>query len=162
MGVAKPTLNPETVTTRTRMPQDKQLVGINLADVLNRRRLDQALNAKEFAVLAGVSYSTARAWFRLPGFPALNGLVFWSDFVRWRQEKVGVVTPSSGFPLGTKPATTRSHPETRGDCRRVRSEFSQKQVEPPPLMLVMAKAFAPNPAAPAKPGCDLLHFYCTT
>ena len=61
MGVARPALNPETVTTRTRMPRDKQLVGINLADVLNRRRLDQALNAKEFVVLAGVSYSTARA-----------------------------------------------------------------------------------------------------
>ena len=32
-------------------------------------RLDQALNTKEFAVLAGSSYSSAREWFRSPGFP---------------------------------------------------------------------------------------------
>ena len=114
MGVARPALNPETVTTRTRMPQDKQLVGINLADVLNRRRLDQALNAKEFAVLAGVSYSTARAWFRLPGFPVLNGVVFWSDFVRWRQGKVGVATPSERVPSGNE---TSDHKAPSGNRR---------------------------------------------
>jgi hypothetical protein len=66
------------------MPDDKQLRGIRLADVLEKRRLDQALNAKEFAVCAGVSYSTARSWFHLPGFPAFRGVIFWQDFVRWR------------------------------------------------------------------------------
>ena len=64
--------------------QDKQLRGITLEAVLEKRRLDQALNAKEFAVCAGVSYSTARSWFRLPGFPAFRGVVFWQDFVKWR------------------------------------------------------------------------------
>ena len=64
--------------------QDKQLRGITLESVLEKRRLDQALNAKEFAVCAGVSYSTARSWFRLPGFPAFRGVVFWQDFVKWR------------------------------------------------------------------------------
>ena len=44
--------------------------------VLEKRRLDQALNAKEFAVCAGVSYSIARSWFRLPGFPAFRGVIF--------------------------------------------------------------------------------------
>ena len=67
-----------------RMQDDKQLRGIRLKDVLEKRRLDQALNAKEFAVLAGISYSTARAWFHLPGFPVFRGVVFWQDFVRWR------------------------------------------------------------------------------
>jgi hypothetical protein len=66
------------------MTKDKQLCGIRLDEVLEKRRLDQALNAKEFAVCAGVSYSTARAWFRLPGFPALGGVVFWQDFATWR------------------------------------------------------------------------------
>jgi len=66
------------------MSTDKQLSGIRLADVVEKRRLDQALNAKEFAVLAGVSYTTARDWMRLPGFPAFQGVVFWSDFERWR------------------------------------------------------------------------------
>jgi hypothetical protein len=42
------------------------------------------LNAKEFAVLAGISYSTARTWFHLPGFPVIRGVVFWQDFVYWR------------------------------------------------------------------------------
>ena len=64
--------------------QDKQLQGVALASVLEKRRLDQALNVKEFAVCAGVSYSTARGWFHLPGFPAFRGVVFWQDFVRWR------------------------------------------------------------------------------
>ena len=63
---------------------DKQLSGIALESVLEKRRLDQALNAKEFAVLAGVSYSTARSWFHLPGFPAFRGVIFWQDFVQWR------------------------------------------------------------------------------
>ena len=66
------------------MTRDKQLRGIRLADVLEKRRLDQALNAKEFAVAAGICYSTAREWFRSPGFPEFRGVVFWQDFVRWR------------------------------------------------------------------------------
>jgi len=69
------------------MPDDKQLRGIRLTDVLEKRRLDQALNAKEFAVCAGVSYSTARSWFHLPGFPAFRGVVFWQDFVQWRSNQ---------------------------------------------------------------------------
>ncbi len=80
------------------MPEDKQLRGIRLTDVLEKRRLDQALNAKEFAVCAGISYSTARSWFRLPGFPAFRGVVFWQDFVQWRTNQNNVtdqsVTPS--------------------------------------------------------------------
>ena len=66
------------------MRTDKQLRGIRLAEVLEKRRLDQALNAKEFAVAAGISYSTAREWFRLPGFPVFRGVVFWQDFAQWR------------------------------------------------------------------------------
>jgi hypothetical protein len=71
------------------MPQDKQLRSIKLKDVLDKRRLDQALNAKEFAVAAGISYSTAREWFRLPGFPVFRGVIFWQDFVRWRTDQNG-------------------------------------------------------------------------
>ena len=66
------------------MREDKQLRGIVLKDVLEKRRLDQALNAKEFAVCAGVSYSTARSWFHLAGFPVFRGVIFWQDFVQWR------------------------------------------------------------------------------
>ena len=58
--------------------------------VLQGRELDQALNAEEYAVLAGISYSTARVWFGLPGFPAFRGVRFWSDFVRWRQAQTGL------------------------------------------------------------------------
>ena len=69
---------------------DKQLRDIRLADVLEKRRLDQALNVKEFAVCAGVSYSTARGWFHLPWFPAFRGVVFWQDFVQWRASLSGL------------------------------------------------------------------------
>lgn len=68
---------------------DKQLHGITLEAVMEKRRLDQALNAKEFAVCAGVSYSTARSWFHLPGFPVFHGVVFWQDFVQWRTSHYG-------------------------------------------------------------------------
>lgn len=69
---------------------DKQLQGIELEFVLEKRRLDQALNAKEFAVCAGVSYSTARSWFHLPGFPVFHGVIFWQDFVQWRADHTGL------------------------------------------------------------------------
>lgn len=75
---------------------EKQLRGISLDAVLEKRRLDQALNAKEFAVCAGVSYSTARSWFHLPGFPAFHGVVFWEDFVRWRAADATVKDSSDG------------------------------------------------------------------
>jgi hypothetical protein len=72
--------------------QDKQLRGISPDDVLKKRRLDQALNAKEFAVLAGISYSMARDWFRSPGFPVVpigtRPVVFWSDFEKWRAKRM--------------------------------------------------------------------------
>jgi hypothetical protein len=66
---------------------DKQLKGIKLQDVRMKRDRDQALNIKEFAVLAGVSYSVAREWFHLSGFPAIQGKVFWGDFVLWRRSQ---------------------------------------------------------------------------
>jgi len=69
--------------------RDKQLRGISLESVLKKRHLDQALNAKEFAVCASVSYSTARNWFRLPSFPCCRGVVFWQDFVQWRGSQNG-------------------------------------------------------------------------
>ena len=71
------------------MQDDKQLRDIRLEDVLEKRRLDQALNAKEFAVLAGISYSMAREWFHLQGFPVFRGVVFWQDFVQWRTAQNG-------------------------------------------------------------------------
>ena len=74
------------------MAHDKQLFGIKLKAVLQKQRLGQALNAKEFAVLAGVSYSTSREWFHIQNFPAFNGVVFWEDFVMWRQRRTGVAS----------------------------------------------------------------------
>ena len=90
------------------MPQDKQLHGIRLDDVLEKRRLDQALNAKEFAVLAGVGYSTAREWFRLPGFPILRGVVFWGDFVEWRRSRTGVNQAEGPSGRASKPVNGES------------------------------------------------------
>ena len=72
------------------MTRDKQLAGIKLKAVLQKQRFGQALNVKEFAVLAGISYSIARDWFRARGFPVFNGKVFWQDFVMWRQRQTGI------------------------------------------------------------------------
>ena len=83
----------------TRTPKgptsDRQLQGITLDSVMEKRRLDQALNAKEFAVCAGLSYSTARHWFHLPGFPVFHGVIFWQDFVQWRAAHHGQSSPST-------------------------------------------------------------------
>jgi hypothetical protein len=81
-----------------RHTDDKQLQGITLESVLEKRRLDQALNAKEFAVCAGVSYSTARSWFHLVGFPVFHGVIFWQDFVRWRTDHTGLAGQPENLP----------------------------------------------------------------
>src|ERR1700691_3495875 len=78
----------------SRRAEDKQLQAITLESVLDKRRLDQALNAKEFAVCAGISYSTARSWFHLAGFPVFHGVIFWQDFVQWRAGQNGFKSPS--------------------------------------------------------------------
>jgi hypothetical protein len=43
-----------------------------------RQALSDAENSRR------VSYSTARSWFHLSGFPAFRAVVFWQDFVQWR------------------------------------------------------------------------------
>lgn len=80
------------------MSHDKQLLNVGLDQVIEKRRLEQALNAKEFAVLAGISYSAARAWFRLPGFPVFCGVVFWQDFVQWRTVQAGLRRVNQAVP----------------------------------------------------------------
>jgi hypothetical protein len=69
------------------MTRDKQSSGIKYAAVLKKSRRDQALNMKEFAVRAGISYSIAREWFQLRGFPRVQSFVFWQDFVEWRKDQ---------------------------------------------------------------------------
>ncbi len=84
------------------MTHDKQLLHVGLDQVLEKRRLDQALNTKEFAVLAGISYSAARTWFRQPGFPAFSGVVFWQDFLQWRNAKIGLRNTSEPVTRNTE------------------------------------------------------------
>ena len=110
--------------------QDKQLHGIELRDVLQRRQLDQALSAKEFAVLTGVSYSTAREWFRLPTFPVLQGGVFLSDFVRWRQGQTGLDGPQERVPTATN----------RGDITPPSGLSSEKSTLSPRAARILAEA----------------------
>ena len=85
------------------MTKDKQLRGIKLARVLEKQRLGQALNMKEFAVLAGISYSVARDWFQLKGFPRFEGVVFWQDFVVWRNDRNGGRAADKNPPQPTAP-----------------------------------------------------------
>lgn len=83
------------------MGQDKQLRYVSLEAVVEKRRLEQALNAKEFAVLVGISYASALEWFHIPGFPVFRGFVFWEDFTEWRRSQTG---------LTSKPLETRNSP----------------------------------------------------
>ena len=98
------------------MSTDKQLRGIKLTDVLKKRRLDQALNVKEFAVLAGLSYSVAREWFQIKGFPRVQGVVFWQDFVQWRNLQNGGkhFSQNSPSPIASNNSTEFKRPATAG------------------------------------------------
>ena len=82
------------------MTRDKQLGGIKIQAVRQKRDADQALNIKEFAVLAGISYSVARDWFHSTGFPAVHGMVFWNDFVLWRRTRN--IKPAPAAPTSTE------------------------------------------------------------
>ena len=110
------------------MTSDKQLRGIDLTEVRSKRDADQALNIKEFAVLAGISYSVARDWFNSTGFPKVHGMVFWQDFVLWRQAQnikrnVPVSPPVEngvGFGLGI----AKPHPQWPHRATKILSEAS--------------------------------------
>lgn len=93
---------------KSRRTEDKQLQAITLESVLEKRRLDQALNAKEFAVCAGVSYSTARSWFHLSGFPVFHGVIFWEDFVQWRTNQNGFASQPESPPRPDSNSTNMS------------------------------------------------------
>ena len=92
------------------MTTDKQLRGIMLHAVLEKRRVGQALNLKEFAVLAGVSYSVAREWVHPPGFPRFQGVVCWEDFIEWRRQQTKVTPASQSTPQAGLPSPTRNQP----------------------------------------------------
>jgi hypothetical protein len=111
------------------MTQDKQLHRVSLDRVVEKRRLGQALNAKEFAVLAGISYSAAREWFRLPGFPVFRGFVFWQDFTDWRRASARVnegsveSTPAVGVlsdSINARDLRGEGRADTSGGVRRAR------------------------------------------
>jgi hypothetical protein len=90
--------------------RDRQLQTVTLESVVEKRRLGQALNAKEFAVLVGISYSAAREWFRTPGFPVFRNRVFWQDFADWRRSQSGL---DSGRVEPKESATSRPLMEGR-------------------------------------------------
>ena len=92
------------------MPRDKQLRRVSLQQAIRKRTLDQALNPKEFAVLAGISYSAARSWFHEPGFPVVHRMVFWRDFVLWRTAHAGLAgrQPPDTPAAGVKPPAFQS------------------------------------------------------
>lgn len=108
------------------MTSDKQLQGIDIREVRTKRDADQALNIKEFAVLAGISYSVARDWFNSTGFPRVHGMIFWQDFVLWRRTqsaKRNVPTPPPvesgvGFSMGN----AKSHPQWPHRATKILSE----------------------------------------
>lgn len=72
---------------RRNRSEDRQLRSVDIDIVAEKLVRDQALTAKEFAEAAGVGYSTARSWFKMAGFPAFCGVVFWTDFVEWRRSR---------------------------------------------------------------------------
>jgi hypothetical protein len=79
------------------------------------------------AVLAGVSYSTAREWFRVSGFPVFRGVVFWQDFERWRVIQTGLRDldnrPSRNTSEARSPASGMSATDLPPQAARIVAEF---------------------------------------
>ena len=96
------------------MTRDRQLRR-SLEAARMKRRLDQALNTKHFAVLTGWSYSKARHLFKVEGFPAIEGTVFWSDFLRWRRAR-----------LNRTPSQTERPTNHVGLCTAEKSEWPER------------------------------------
>jgi hypothetical protein len=86
--------------------------------VLEKQRMGQAMNAKEFAVCAGASYSTARSWFHLSGFPAFHGS--FSGKISSSGAPAKMDLPASPNPSRT---ITASRPPPPQSCLRVLYEF---------------------------------------
>ena len=107
---------------------DKQLEKIEIVQLAKKRELDQAFNMKEFAVLADISYSMTRYWFRLPGFPGINGLVFWPDFIVWRQSHSGLTRylekarQEAAKPLFDPEDRSHSRPKFTGRLAKIMAE----------------------------------------
>jgi hypothetical protein len=59
--------------------------------------------------LVGVSYSTSREWFHIQNFTAFNGVVFWEDFVMWRQRRTGVVSLHDSDELEKNKSPLKNH-----------------------------------------------------
>lgn len=72
------------------MSADKQLATVDPQEVQARIAADQGLSLKQFAVAAGVCYEKARDFSRKPGFPMIDGFIFYSDFVLWRRKQAGL------------------------------------------------------------------------
>lgn len=69
---------------------DKQLITVDLTAARQKVTSDQGLTLKELAVLIGIGYDKVRQFSRMDGFPMLGGYVFYSDFVIWRRQVIGL------------------------------------------------------------------------
>lgn len=97
------------------MKPDRQLAGISFAMADQRRRKNQPLNGKEFSAASATPYSAVRKLFREPGFPLINGRVYWSDFVLWRHRRLGLeaapMTEPTDSPTNGPASTPGIYPE---------------------------------------------------
>ncbi len=69
---------------------EERLTRIDVGVVKAKAGRGAGLNAEEFAVHAGYSYTAARALFREAGFPVIRGLVTWDDWVIYRRQQSGI------------------------------------------------------------------------
>lgn len=113
------------------MTHDKQLKRIDIAVVRRKRDADQALNIKEFAVLAGISYSVARDWFHTTGFPAVHGMIFWQDFVLWRRALNAKRNASAPAPVesgvGLSMGAAKPHPQWPHRATKILAEVNSSR-----------------------------------
>ena len=111
---------------------DKQLVNIAPRAVQEKIRLNQCLNAREFAVATGFNYLAARNLFRMEGFPIFLGKVFWSDWETYRRRATGssrrprrATAPKASE---TQSVQTPSRPSNLTATQRARAAFILSQV----------------------------------
>ena len=74
--------------------RDRQLMGASFQAADQKRRRDQPSNAEDCEAVSAICCTAARELFKLPGFPLVKGMVYWSDYVIWRQSD-GQLKPRS-------------------------------------------------------------------
>lgn len=72
-------------------------------------KAEKALSLRTFMKMTGTGYSVAKKMWDSPGFPAIAGKIFWSDFVIWRRRRMEAMELSQNLQTPPNPPLDAGH-----------------------------------------------------